>query len=90
MTFSDREIILRYFAEQMQTEPMSIEALAGYFGVGWRKMRTILNAMPDVEKIDSLYRVRVWRMPPRYHQEQKLSFPPCEFLPNPASRNDHN
>ncbi len=87
---TDREIMLRYYAEVMLTEPMSIEALAGYFGVGWRKMRSMLTVMPDVERIDSLYRVRVSRMPPRYHQEQKLSFPPCEFLPNPASSNDHN
>ena len=90
MNDQDREIMLRYFAEQMRTEPLSVEALAGYFGVGWRKMRSILDAMPDVEKIDSLYRVKVSRMPPSYHREQKLLNEPCQSLLNPASPTDHN
>lgn len=72
MNPADREIMLRHLADQMLTEPMSVESLAGYFGVGWRKMKSILDLMAGVEKIDTLYRVPVKKMPPRYLREQKL------------------
>lgn len=84
MTPEDREIMVRHLADQLLTEPMSVESLAHYFVVNWRTMKSILSAMEGVEKISTLYRVPVKKMPPRYLQEKKLLFDPCKFLHNPA------
>ncbi len=76
--------MVRYLADQMLTEPMSVESLADYFVVNWRTMKSILSTMEGVEKIGTLYRVPVKKMPPRYLQEKKLLFQDCKFLHNPA------
>ena len=90
MNQSDREIMLRYFAEQMQTQPMSVASLADYFGVNWRTMKSILSLMAGVQKIGNLYRVPVREMPPEYLQEKKLFLDHCKTVHSSATGSDRN
>lgn len=88
MTPADREIMLRYLVDQLLTEPMSVKELCTYFDRDWRKVKTILQNMPGVEKYDTLYRVPVKKMPLRYLKEQGVFFKQCKIMHNPAIDSD--
>ena len=77
---NDQEAYLRRLAELVKTEPMSVDALAKYFLVNWRTMRSMLSVMEGVEQFGKLWRVPVHRMPPSYHKEKKLWPVDCKDL----------
>jgi hypothetical protein len=82
--------MLRYFAQEMKTQPMSVASLADYFGVNWRTMKSMISVMAGVQKIGNLYRLPVREMPPKYLQEEKLFLDHCKTLHSSAIGSDNN
>lgn len=65
----DQRALVKAYRQQLAsllTEPMNATEVADHFGIGRNKVKAMLKHMPGVERIDSLYRIPVFKMPPAY------------------------
>ncbi|WP_291171608.1 hypothetical protein, partial [Gimesia sp.] len=92
MSPQEREAAARRIPENLLTEPMTIQELAGLFKINRNKMALILKGhMPEAVQFGSLWRLPVAKMPPQYFEERSLSIfdaPNCND-PHRQSTADH-
>ena len=66
------EVAMREAVANLLTAPMTVSQAACHFQINRNLAKTMLQHMPGVERCGTLWRLPVWKMPPKYLLDQNL------------------